>query len=115
MERGLRAPFSPHEEVSLRHVALGISKAKLLPARDVTSLVRLRLIDENDGRLILTALGRRRHEGLLRPVESPHQHEADAVSLSRSSRPLDKKPAGALPSRRHPTSFTAPGMIIRLN
>jgi hypothetical protein len=33
MERGLIAPLSPHEEVSFRRVALGISKAELLPAR----------------------------------------------------------------------------------
>jgi hypothetical protein len=38
MERGLRAPLSPHEEVSFRRVALGISKAELLPARDVERL-----------------------------------------------------------------------------
>jgi hypothetical protein len=38
MERGLRAPLSPHEEVSFRRVALGIWKAKLLPAGDVERL-----------------------------------------------------------------------------
>jgi hypothetical protein len=55
MERGLIAPLSPHEEVTLRRVALGISKAKLLPARDVAHLISLRLVDEKDGRLSLTA------------------------------------------------------------
>jgi hypothetical protein len=38
MERGLGAPLSPHEEVSFRRVALGIWKAKLLPAGDVERL-----------------------------------------------------------------------------
>ena len=38
MERGLRVPLSPHEEVSFRRVALGIWKAKLLPAGDVERL-----------------------------------------------------------------------------
>ncbi len=58
MGRGLKAPLSPHEEVTLRRIALGISKAKLLPARDVAYLVRLRLVDENEGRLKLSDLGR---------------------------------------------------------
>ena len=40
-----------HEEVTLRRIALGIAKAKLLPARDVAYLVRLGLVDESDGRL----------------------------------------------------------------
>jgi hypothetical protein len=64
MERGLRAPLSPREEVSFRRVALGISKAKLLPARDVAYLIRLCLVAENDGRLSLTDLGRERYRAL---------------------------------------------------
>ena len=84
MERGLRAPLCPHEEVTLRRVALGISKAKLLPARDVAHLIRLCLIDEKDGRLSLTALGRQRYQGLPRPAAwSPHgEDEVDAVLRS---------------------------------
>ena len=57
MERGLVAPLSPHEEITLRRIALGISKAELLPARDVAHLIRLRLVDEDDGRLSVTVLG----------------------------------------------------------
>jgi hypothetical protein len=64
MGRGLKAPLSPHEEVTFRRIALGISKAKLLPARDVAYLVRLRLVDENEGRLKLSDLGRERYQGL---------------------------------------------------
>jgi hypothetical protein len=64
MERGLKAPLSPHEEVTFRRIALGIWKAKLLPARDVAYLIRLRLVDENEGLLKLSNLGRERHQGL---------------------------------------------------
>jgi hypothetical protein len=34
MERVLTAPLSPHEEITLRRIALGISKAKLLLVRE---------------------------------------------------------------------------------
>jgi hypothetical protein len=64
MERNLKAPISPHEEVTLRRIALGISKANLLPARDVAYLIHLRLVDEKEGRLRLTVLGRERYQGL---------------------------------------------------
>jgi hypothetical protein len=66
MERGLRAPLRPHEEVTLRRVALGISKAELLPARDVAHLIRLCLIDEKDGRTpqpLLHFVRRYQHDG----------------------------------------------------
>ena len=63
MERGLIAPLSPHEEVTLRRIALGISKAKHLPARDVAYLIHIHLVDENQGRLKLTDLGRERYQG----------------------------------------------------
>ena len=63
MDRGLRAPLSPHDEVTLRRIALGISKAEHLLARDVAYLVRLRLIDENEGLVKLTDLGRERYQG----------------------------------------------------
>jgi hypothetical protein len=63
MERGPRAPLSPHEEVTFRRIALGISEAKHLLVRDVAYLIRLRLVDESDGRLKLTELGRERYQG----------------------------------------------------
>jgi uncharacterized protein YlaN (UPF0358 family) len=47
----------------LRRIALGISEAKHLLARDVAYLARLRLIDENEGRVKLTDLGRERYQG----------------------------------------------------
>ena len=64
MARGLKAPLSPHEGATFRRIALGISQAKLFPARDVAYLIRLRLVDEKEGRLRLTALGRERYQGL---------------------------------------------------
>ena len=81
MDRGLKAPLSPHEEVTLRRVALGISKAELLAARDVSHLIRLCLIDEKDGRLSLTALGRQRYQALPRPAarSAAGEDEVDAV------------------------------------
>ena len=65
MERGLKALLSPNEEVSFRRIALGITKAKLLPARDVAYLIHLCLVDENEGRLKLSDLGRERYRGLV--------------------------------------------------
>ena len=64
MERGLRALLSLREEVTFRRIALGISKAKHLPARDVAYLIRIHLVDENQGRLKLTDLGRERYQRL---------------------------------------------------
>ena len=64
MERGLRAPLSPHEEVSFRRVALGISKAELLPVRDVERLKALSLIEEHESHLRLTPTGRKRYQAL---------------------------------------------------
>jgi hypothetical protein len=64
MERGLKAPFSPHEESTFRRIALGISDTNLFPARDVAYLIRLGLVHAKEGRLILTPLGRERYRGL---------------------------------------------------
>jgi hypothetical protein len=80
MERGLKAPFSPHEATTFRRIALGISDAKLLPAQDVAYLIHLRLIDEKEGRLRLTALGRERYHGLPNDAaRSDAKDEAAAV------------------------------------
>jgi hypothetical protein len=66
MARGRTAPISPNEEVTLRRIALGISQAKDLPPRDVDYLVRLRLVDKDEGELKLTDLGRKRYQALPR-------------------------------------------------
>jgi hypothetical protein len=62
--RGLLAPLSPHEEVTLRRVAIGIAKAADLPARDVERLKALMLIEQNGGGLQLTPVGRERYLAL---------------------------------------------------
>jgi hypothetical protein len=64
MEQGLIAPLSSHEEVTLRRLALSISSAKQLPARDVAYLIRLRLVEEKEAQLTLTNIGRQRYQAL---------------------------------------------------
>jgi hypothetical protein len=84
MERGLKVPFSPHGEVTFRRIALGLSDVNLLPARDVTYLIHLRLVDEKEGRLKLTALGRERYHGLPNDAAmSDVKNEAAAAVLRR--------------------------------
>jgi hypothetical protein len=61
MARGLRAPLSPNEELTLRRVALGIALAKDLPAADVLRLRNLALIEDRGERFSLTALGKERY------------------------------------------------------
>ena len=63
-ERGLQAPLSPHEEGTLRRVALGAEGAQALPQRDVLRLRRLGLVEDFDGALSLTRLGRERYSRL---------------------------------------------------
>ena len=63
-DRGLLAPLSPHEEVTLRRVALGIADPAELPARDVERLKSLMLVEEHGAALRLTAVGKQRYRGL---------------------------------------------------
>jgi hypothetical protein len=82
MERDLKAPLSPHEEVTLRRIGLGISEAKHLLARDVAYLIRLCLVAEDDGRLSLTDAGRERYRALPKAsgmTAVPNEGEAAAV------------------------------------
>jgi hypothetical protein len=69
MARGLRAPLSPNEELTLRRVALGIAFAKDLPAADVQRLRNLELIEDGGERFGLTALGRERYERLHETID----------------------------------------------
>ena len=89
MERGLIAPLSPHEEITLRRIALGISHADVLPARDAAHLIQLRLVDEDEGRLNLTELGRERYQGLPR-AGAAHEDEADTGLRSRLQQARDR-------------------------
>ena len=49
-------------------------------ARDVAFLVRLGLVDEDDGRLSLTELGRQRYEDMPRSAEPRHKDETDLLA-----------------------------------
>jgi hypothetical protein len=60
MDRGLVAPLSPNEEVTLRRVAYGIARADHLHPSHVARLKRLTLIEDRDGTLFVTHVGRRR-------------------------------------------------------
>lgn len=60
MKRGLLAPLSPNELTALRRVATGISKPKHLRETSVARLKLLALVEESEGRIRLTPLGRQR-------------------------------------------------------
>ena len=63
-DRGLLAPLSPHEEVTLCRVALGIANPMDLPARDVKRLKSLLLIEEFSAGLRVTPIGKKRYLAL---------------------------------------------------
>ena len=60
MDRGLIAPLSPNEEVTLRRVAYGVVKAKRLHPSHLTRLKSLALIQDRDGALSVTPIGEQR-------------------------------------------------------
>jgi hypothetical protein len=60
-DRGLLAPLSTNEEVTLRRVALGIANPTDLPDRDVERLKSLLLIEEFSAGLRLTPIGKKRY------------------------------------------------------
>jgi hypothetical protein len=66
MPRGLEAPLSQNEEVTLRRVALGGSPLRELAPRDVTRLKTLSLVEGENGELKLTEIGRQRYRALPR-------------------------------------------------
>jgi hypothetical protein len=72
-----------NEEVTFRRIALGITKATLLPARDVAYLVHLCLVDENEGQLRLTGLGRERYQGLPNGAAVSDVEDEATVNLRR--------------------------------
>jgi hypothetical protein len=64
MERGALAALSPNEEVTLRRIAIGIAMVSELRSRDVTRLIRLLLVEQREGRIVLTDQGRARYRSL---------------------------------------------------
>jgi hypothetical protein len=73
-DRGLLAPLSPNEEVTLRRVALGVAKPARLSERDLERLKALSLIEEHGGGLRLTPTGRERYLALPKSA-AVHQSE----------------------------------------
>lgn len=59
-KRGLLAPLSPNEQTALRRVANGISMAEHLRETSVARLKLLALVEEEEGVIRLTPLGRQR-------------------------------------------------------
>jgi hypothetical protein len=64
MARSLDAPLSPHEEVTLRRVANGITKVEHLAPGHVRRLTHLALVEDDGGRLKLTTIGLQRYAAL---------------------------------------------------
>ena len=90
--RGITAPLSPHEEITLRRVALGFGAPARLEARHVQRLVQLALIEEADGGMRLTELGLQRYATLERPVKWGNETSPQDVSrlLTKQTKPDGK-------------------------
>ena len=76
MTRGKRAPLSPHEEVTLRRIALGITQAPHLSKSDIKRLKALSLIEENGGDLGLTPMGSDRYLSLAKSAAVDPSHSS---------------------------------------
>jgi len=78
--RGILAPLSPHEEITLRRVALGFGLRDYLPSQHIQRLEQLALVEEVDGLLRLTEVGLQRYASLERPVKWDSDTAAADVS-----------------------------------
>lgn len=78
--RGMLAPLSPNEEITLRRVALGFGVPDRLPPQHVDRLVNLALVEQVDGALRLTELGLQRYASLERPVKWDDDQAAEEIS-----------------------------------
>ena len=67
MERGLHAPLSPNEELTLRRLYYGLLMPRQIPADHLRRFKSLALVEESGSRVQLTVLGRQRLEPLIRP------------------------------------------------
>ena len=87
---GLLAPPGPHEEVSLRRVALGVAQAAELPPKDVERLKTLGLVEEHGTGLRLTPIGKKRYLALPKTaafdLEGPDEGLAKVAEFIRNSR-----------------------------
>jgi len=91
--RGILAPLSPHEEITLRRVALGFGWPDHLPSQHIRRLEQLGLIEQTDGAFRLTELGLQRYGGLERPVKWDSDSAAEEVSrlLTDRAKPDDHR------------------------
>ena len=87
--RGILAPLSPHEEITLRRVALGFGARAKLPEQHVARLEQLELVAQVDGVLRLTELGLQRYAGLDRPTKWHGDSGPADVSRLLNERPKD--------------------------
>jgi len=98
MLRGLQAPLSPHEEITLRRVALGIVLARDLSPADVVRLRNLGLVLDRGEYLGLTAIGKERFSSLSKAPDAPSPQPLDqriaafgrslrAIANNRNSKP----------------------------
>ncbi len=86
MDRGLVAPLSPNEEVTLRRVAYGVVVAKALQPRHLTRLRSLALIEDRDGALSITKLGQQRlaNSPVARLDKSPIEVDDTVTALAKA-------------------------------
>jgi hypothetical protein len=87
--RGILAPLSPNEEITLRRVALGFGARDRLVPQHVRRLQLLALVEETDGMLRLTELGLQRYASLDRPAKWDSETGSEEVSrlLTRGTKP----------------------------
>jgi hypothetical protein len=85
MDRSLAAPLSPNEEVTLRRVAYGIARSDHLQPSHVARLKRLALIEDRDGALFVTQVGRRRlaNSPVARLDNAPVAMDASMAALAK--------------------------------
>jgi hypothetical protein len=86
--RGLLAPLSPNEELTLRRVASGTFDADELSLRDLGRLRRLGLVEVEAGNPHLTPLGCERFNALAHVIPSAPAHPPSSSlrSAGRSAR-----------------------------
>jgi hypothetical protein len=86
VDRGLVAPLSPNEEVTLRRVAYGVVVAKTLQPTHLARLRSLALIQDHDGTLSITKLGQQRlaNSPVPRLDKSPVAIDDSVTTLARA-------------------------------
>jgi len=84
MDRGLKVPLSPNEEITLRRVAYGIVHRETLRPADVFRLEILGLIADRNGFLSLTPMGQPRFAGVPAGTPDTAGRDPDVEALARA-------------------------------